>query len=226
MSADGFAHSWLAPSAVVWVAVCAVFDIRTRTVPLWLSLPALTVAAMLRLVGDSWPEAVLVAALVVTSDLPRRLRVLVAVCATAVAFAMEPSGIILSLLVVWLLWELSLIGGADAKIAMTVVLLAGSWEVLIPMALAGGLVGMVGIMAKRKTVPYVVAIALGTAAYVAGRLSGSEVMAMKRFLNSNTGLESTEVALLIAAVVLVAYGAYRILGQRIAEVVMDIAGRF
>lgn len=46
-----------------------------------------------------------------------------------------------------------------------------------------------------------------------------------RFLNDNRGIESTEVALIIAVVVLVAYGAYKLLGQNIASAVADIAGR-
>ncbi|PKO16672.1 MAG: Flp family type IVb pilin [Chloroflexi bacterium HGW-Chloroflexi-10] len=46
-----------------------------------------------------------------------------------------------------------------------------------------------------------------------------------RFLRDNKGIESTEVALIIAVVVLVSYGAYRLLGNNIAAVVQDIAGR-
>ena len=46
-----------------------------------------------------------------------------------------------------------------------------------------------------------------------------------RFLKDNSGIESTEVALIIAVVVLVAYGAYRLLGQNIASIVTDIAGK-
>ena len=46
-----------------------------------------------------------------------------------------------------------------------------------------------------------------------------------RFLIDNGGIESTEVALIIAVVVLVSYGAYRLLGQNIAEKVTDIAGK-
>jgi Flp pilus assembly pilin Flp len=46
-----------------------------------------------------------------------------------------------------------------------------------------------------------------------------------RFLNDNRGIESTEVALIIAVVVLVSYGAYRLLGQNIATKVNDIAGK-
>lgn len=45
------------------------------------------------------------------------------------------------------------------------------------------------------------------------------------FLKDNRGIESTEVALIIAVVVLVAYGAYRLLGQNISAIVTDIAGR-
>ena len=46
-----------------------------------------------------------------------------------------------------------------------------------------------------------------------------------KFLKDNRGVESTEVALIIAVVVLVAYGAYRLLGQNIAAIVTDIAGK-
>lgn len=46
-----------------------------------------------------------------------------------------------------------------------------------------------------------------------------------RFLEDNRGIESTEVALIIAVVVLVSYGAYRLLGQNIAAKVNDIAGK-
>lgn len=46
-----------------------------------------------------------------------------------------------------------------------------------------------------------------------------------RFIKENRGIESTEVALIIAVVVLVAYGAYRLLGENIASIVTDIAGK-
>ena len=42
-----------------------------------------------------------------------------------------------------------------------------------------------------------------------------------RFLKDNRGIESTEVALIIAVVVLVAYGAYRLLGANIAAIVTN-----
>ena len=46
-----------------------------------------------------------------------------------------------------------------------------------------------------------------------------------RFLRDNSAIESTEVALIIAVVVLVSYAAYRLLGGNIASVVTDVAGK-
>ena len=46
-----------------------------------------------------------------------------------------------------------------------------------------------------------------------------------RFLQDQRAIESSEVAVIIAVVVLVAYGAYQLLGQRIAEVVRDVASK-
>ena len=46
-----------------------------------------------------------------------------------------------------------------------------------------------------------------------------------KFLLDRRAIESTEVALIIAAVVLVAYGAYVVLGANIASTVLDVAGK-
>lgn len=46
-----------------------------------------------------------------------------------------------------------------------------------------------------------------------------------RFLQDQQAIETSEVAVIIAVVVLVAYGAYQLLGQKIAEVVRDVAGK-
>jgi len=46
-----------------------------------------------------------------------------------------------------------------------------------------------------------------------------------RCMRDNKRSESTEGALIIAVVVLVSYGAYRLLGSNIAAAVQDIAGR-
>jgi Flp pilus assembly pilin Flp len=46
-----------------------------------------------------------------------------------------------------------------------------------------------------------------------------------RFLKDSAAIETSEVAVIIAVVVLVAYGAYQLLGQKIAQVVQDVAGK-
>jgi Flp pilus assembly pilin Flp len=46
-----------------------------------------------------------------------------------------------------------------------------------------------------------------------------------RFLKDRSAIESSEVAVIIAVVVLVAYGAYELLGQKIVAVVTDISGK-
>ena len=46
-----------------------------------------------------------------------------------------------------------------------------------------------------------------------------------RFLRDQRAIEMTEVALIIAVVVLVAYGAYKLLGGNIAAMVSDVASK-
>ncbi len=46
-----------------------------------------------------------------------------------------------------------------------------------------------------------------------------------RFLKDTAAIETSEVAVIIAVVVLVAFGAYQLLGQKIAQVVQDVAGK-
>jgi len=212
-----------------WLTACAVWDVRTRTVPAWLTIPALVSATVYRWVEGGWGAVILVATLAAVSGLPRPVRLLVA--AFIVGFLLwtaesREAGLLLAISIVWLAWELSLFGGADTKIMVAIVLVIGSGWVLVPVAVAGGLLAVAATFRNKASIPCVVAIALGTAGFEFLVRFGEEDAMMKRFLRDNAGLESTEVALLIAAVVLVAYGAYRILGQRIAEVVMDIAGRF
>ena len=213
----------------VWLATCAVWDVRTRTVPGWLTVIPLLGGALARAVQGMSCAAALAAGLVFVSDLPRQVRtpaagalflVLVAMSSTA-----EPQ-MLAVLMGIWLLWELSLTGGADAKIMMAVVLILGDGSVVLSIAIAGAVLAVVAAIRKKGTVPFVVAIALGTLFYQLVVLLHPEGVIMKRFLSDVRALEFTEVALLIAAVVLVAYAAYQVLGQKIAAVVMEIAGKF
>jgi Flp pilus assembly protein protease CpaA len=69
---------------------------------------------------------------------------------------------------IWLMWLLGLMGGADTQIMMTVVMLIGNASVIVAITVAGGALGVLGALRKKATVPYVVAIGLGTLAYMAG----------------------------------------------------------
>jgi hypothetical protein len=57
-------------------------------------------------------------------------------------------------------------GGAGAKIIISLVLLIGNGLLFIPIVLAGGVQGLIGMLTKKKTIPYTVAITLGTAAWL------------------------------------------------------------
>lgn len=46
-----------------------------------------------------------------------------------------------------------------------------------------------------------------------------------RFLQDRRGIEASEVALLMAVIVVVVYGAYKLLGENINMIVMDVAGK-
>ncbi len=145
-------------------------------------------------------------------------------------------GIVYAMLVVfavWALWEIGATGGADAKIIIALVLFFANGLLFIPIVLVGGVQGLVGLIARRKTIPYTVAITLGTVAWLwmdqlsrdRLNLERKEVNKPCGFLRDRAAIETSEVAVIIAVVVLVAYGAYQLLGARIAQVVQDVAGR-
>jgi Flp pilus assembly pilin Flp len=46
-----------------------------------------------------------------------------------------------------------------------------------------------------------------------------------RYLRDTRGIEASEVALLMAVIVVVVYGAYKLLGQNIVNIVNDVAGK-
>jgi len=154
-----------------WLGACVVFDLRSRQVPAFLTLPPLFLAAIWRLSYGEWALVLLVAALVLISDLPWvRWRIPLACLASVIALlAGGPSGLsyaVLVILAVWAMWETGATGGADAKIIITLVLLFADGMLFIPIVLIGGIQGLIGLMARQKTIPYTVSITLGTAAWL------------------------------------------------------------
>jgi Flp pilus assembly protein protease CpaA len=156
--------SWL---CLLWLGGCVFHDLCSRTVPLRLTLPVLGLAAAWRLALGGWVLVLLAVGLIIISDLPRRAwriaaGILAGTLAGFVCGSWQCAAVILAILAEWLLWEFGLTGGADAKIVLALLLLSGDAGILLWITLAGGLQGLAGLLAKRKTIPYTLAIFAGT----------------------------------------------------------------
>ncbi|KPL77767.1 hypothetical protein [Bellilinea caldifistulae] len=156
---------------LAWLAICVIFDLRSRQVPAFLTVLPLILAAVWQLIQGGWQLVVLVALLVLISDLPQaKWRIPVACASTVLGLCIAGSpSIVYAMLVVfavWALWEIGASGGADAKIIIALVLFFADGLLFIPIVLVGGVQGLVGLVARRKTIPYTVAIAVGTVAWL------------------------------------------------------------
>lgn len=154
-----------------WLLACAISDLRTRTVPTWLTVvPLLGATAWTAWQGD-WPLALLVLTLVALDDLPWRARgFLAGVQGLLLLFTWQLDGLAglgtgLALLGIWLCWKLGAFGGADAQVLLTLVLLFQP-GVLLPVALAGGVQGLAQWLRKKSTLPAMLAILAGTLFYL------------------------------------------------------------
>ncbi len=156
---------------IAWLGVCVEFDLRSRQVPALLTMPPLVLSALWRLFQGGWLLVGLVVALILISDLPwSKWRIPLACLAgiLAMSFQAVPESIYATLVIFahWALWEIGATGGADAKLIISLVLLFGNGLLFIPIVLAGGVQGLVGMISRKKTIPYTVAITLGTAVWL------------------------------------------------------------
>ncbi len=136
-----------------------------------LTIPPMLLAATWRLFQGGWQIVLLVLALTLISDLPKAAwRITLACVATILIIStISQSELIYASLVmfgVWALWEIGASGGADAKIIITLVLIFSNGLLFIPIVFAGGFQGLFALIAKRKTIPYTVSIAAGTAVWM------------------------------------------------------------
>jgi Flp pilus assembly protein protease CpaA len=157
----------------LWLVACVSCDLKTRQVPNALTLTALLLAAIWRAIAGDWLVVGMVLALIAISDLPRTLRILLAGAAwvICIVFGSTTQGnLSIALFAAWVLWELGVMGGADAKMLTALLLLIADPLLLGAVFLAGGLQGLIGLLRKEKTVPYTVAIAAGTVWYLIARL--------------------------------------------------------
>jgi len=70
----------------------------------------------------------------------------------------------LTMFVIWMIWQLEKMGGADAQVLLTLLLLLGP-TILLPVALTGGLQGIITLLARKKTMPFMVSVFTGTCVY-------------------------------------------------------------
>ncbi len=156
---------------LAWLSICVVFDLRSRQVPAFLTVIPLTVAGLWSLFQGGWLLVLLVVLLILVSDMPQTKWRIPAACAStmlALSFSGSPGTMyaVLVVFAVWALWEIGAMGGADSKIIMALVLFFANGLLFIPIVMVGGIQGLVGLIARRKTIPYTVAITMGMVAWL------------------------------------------------------------
>ncbi len=150
-----------------WLITCVVYDLSSRQVPAFLTIPPLVIAAIWHGFQGGWLEVLLVVALIVISDLSeRKLRFALAclACISSIIFvgSVDLIYVILAIFATWMMWEVGATGGADAKIIISLIMFFGNGLLFIPILLAGGFQGLYGLITRRKTIPYTIAIVSGT----------------------------------------------------------------
>ena len=159
-----------------WLAVCAGYDLKCRSVPAWLTLPGLFIALLLKEASGELALVAFVGLVFVISDMPMLLRGLVclllsalfvlALLTTADPVSAELS--MLAILSIWLCWKFNILGGADAQVLAALILLCGP-EILVPVALMNAIQGLVGMVMKRKTIPAMLSILAGACVFFAAQ---------------------------------------------------------
>jgi Flp pilus assembly protein protease CpaA len=174
-------------SALGWLSAVAVFDIRTRHVPnaYWTGVPILLAGAYRVLCGQSPLVAAAAAAVVLISErrhLEQKLLELLVLAAgimviAGIYFSVEPDAQmgVAGMVVFWLSWELRYIGGADAMVLITCLLIWPGIEFVLAY-LAAGLVWTLGVRVKEggwlkgHPVPGLAIVASAAAIFLAYRM--------------------------------------------------------
>jgi Flp pilus assembly protein protease CpaA len=159
-----------------WLAVCTAHDLKSRAVPAWLTLPGLFITLLLKETSGELALVAFVALVFVLSDLAPILRGLVclllsALFVLALLTSADPVSAELSMLAVlsiWLCWKFNILGGADAQVLATLILLCGP-AIIVPVALMNAIQGLAGMILKRKTIPAMLSILAGACVFFAAQ---------------------------------------------------------
>jgi Flp pilus assembly protein protease CpaA len=158
---------------LAWLLVCMLYDLRFRQLPMNLTLIPLVVAVIYALFHGGWVLVGLTISLIGFSDLePRERRLLFAAVFSAFAAIFDPTKLVLvaALALIWLLWEVGAMGGADAKLLMVITLVIQHPIIFLFIAMAGGVQGFAALLLRKKEIPYIVAIFAGSTMYALNSL--------------------------------------------------------
>ena len=148
---------------------CMVYDLRNHQVPMPLTVGGMVGAGIYALFNGLWAPVLLMIALTQVSDFnPREKRLAFALTLSAFAAIFQPAAglICLLILVVWVLWEFGVLGGADVKLIIAAALVLGNPIFLIPISIVGGVQGVIASLQKKREIPFVVSIFCGTLLFV------------------------------------------------------------
>jgi Flp pilus assembly protein protease CpaA len=167
----------LAIGVGLWLLVCTVYDLKWREVPPSLTLPALFGAVLWTALTGQFALALFALMLFILADIPVRSRgfangLQAGIFVLGLSSSPDPmlAGIsMLAMFVIWMTWKLEKMGGADAQALLALLLLLGP-TILLPVALAGGLQGLITLLARKKTMPFMVSVFTGTCVYFLAQL--------------------------------------------------------
>ncbi len=150
---------------LIFLFIGMVFDLRKHEVPWPLTVFCLIGAGIYGLFQGLWFPVLVIVALTLISDFKsREKRLAFGGVLTALASIVQPATFPLSVscLAFWLLWEFGIIGGADSKFLLAILMVTGTPAVFLPIAVAGGIEGALAKIIKKREIPFVPAIFCGT----------------------------------------------------------------
>ena len=148
---------------------CTIYDLRDREVPMPLTIGGLVGAGVYALFVGLWAPVLLTIALTHVADFnPREKRLAFGLTLAAFSAIFQPEAALICALILgfWILWEFGILGGADVKLLIVATLVLGNPIVLIPIAVSGGIQGVIASLQKKREIPFVASIFCGTLLFV------------------------------------------------------------